>query len=71
MAGFVVIAQDGSFSTATVLLPLLGSGLGWLVGATIASFPEAVVKHRNGGTWTADERKLVHDRLPLHCDPGP
>ena len=71
VAGGLVIAEEGSFTTATVLLPLLGAGLGWLVGATIASLPETVVKHRHGGPWTAEERMLVHDRLPLRCDPAP
>ena len=71
VAGGVVIAEEGSFTTATVLLPLLGAGLGWLVGATIASLPETVVKHRHGGPWIAEERMLVQDRLPLRCDPAP
>jgi hypothetical protein len=54
---------------AELLGPLIGAGVGWLVGASIANIPEAKVKHPHAGAWTAEERKVVQDRLPLPCDP--
>jgi hypothetical protein len=69
---FMLLDEDAeNLVLAELLGPLIGSGVGWLVGASIGNIPEVVVKHHHGGPWTAEERELVHKRLPRRCDPEP